>query len=368
MDYGDILTDTFRIIWREKKLWVISALGVMLPSVVYAMYTGAAMGWQTNWLSNPAVMGGGMTNEAFFQGFTRFLLGYLALLGFMAVFGLAGYVINLIARAAVVAEAIRAIRGGKTDIRRGLGRGAHKAAAYFVLDLLWALPWILAGLLGAFLALITAGGVFSALVSQEFADEGGVILGMVGVIFAMLGLFACLALLIAFFKGVFAPLMYQASVIDDLPLGDAIREGWRLSREHIGPMIVFLLLNWAVLFGLSLIARIFITPFSFMLMSPWFSMMRAFEDGPMSAGPSAGNWLLMTIGVIGMGAVTWLLWSLSQTFRLVYYANVYEALRGRRQQARSETEPPASFRGSEAAGESSEAPFGLDPSSLRSSE
>ncbi len=327
MNYGDILTDTLRIIWREKKLWVISAVGVLVFSFATMIYAGVAMGWQVNWMSNLMMMDAGMTENDIIDWLTRFSLGYLAMMGFMGLFGLVGYVINLIARAGVVAEAARAIRGEKTDISRGLGRGVHKAAAYFALDLLWSLPWIMAGLFVMFLALILAGGMFEAMRSGWPADDDGAVFGLVSGIFAMMGLLTCLALIIALFRGVFAPLMYQASVIDDMPLGEAIREGWRLAKENIGPMVVFLLLIWVVLIAIAILFRILATPFSFMLMGPWFGVLRGFEEGATPSGPAAWNWGLMVIGVIGMGALTWLWKSLAQTVYLVYYARVYEALR-----------------------------------------
>ncbi len=327
MNYGDIFVDTFRVIWREKKLWVISALGVSVFALVAMISSGASMGWQMNWMGSLAGLEYAVTEEDVFDWLMRVSLGFLALFGFMGLFGLVGYIINLIARAGVVAEAARAWRGEKTDISRGLGRGAHKAPAYFILDLIWSLPWILAAFFGLIVTVALAGGMVSAIVSGRF-DEGPAVLGLVGGIFFSMALFACLALIFVLFKGVFAPLMYQSSAGGDKTMGEAISEGWRLAKENVGPMLVFLILVWAVRLALFLLFRIFSIPFSFLLMSPWFGMIGDLESGVMPGGLAISplQWFLIFIGLIGVGVLTLLWKSVEQSITLTLYAGVYQNL------------------------------------------
>ena len=326
MNYGDILSDTFRKMWEEKKLWVISAVGVALFALMTIIYSGGMMGWQMNWMQAWPELENAATEEEIIDWMIQLSLGYLGLFGFMSLFYVGGYFINLIARAGVVAEAARAFRGEKTDISRGLKEGVRKAPAFFALDLLWALPWIAGALLGVILVGVLAGGTIAALFADGSDEFATLFPAMFGGLFLAMMTFTCLALIYSAFKGVFAPLMYQAAAGGDKALGEAIREGWRLARENLGPMVVILILFWAIMLGLSILLRILSFPLSFMMMGPWFNMMNAMEAGTMPERMQPANWLLVGIGAIGTGALTWLWMSLRQTIFLTLYARVYHEL------------------------------------------
>jgi hypothetical protein len=327
MNYGDILSDAFKKMWEEKKLWMISALGVALFALMSIIYSGGMMGWQMRWMQAlPALENAGPEQEPI-DWAIQIALGYMTMFGFMSLFSLGGYIINLIARAGVVSEALRAFRGERTDISRGLSQGARKAPAFFAIDLLWSLPLIAVMLAGIVLVGILAGGAI-ARISANGGDEFEKLFpAMFGGFFFVMTAFICLSLLYGAFKGVFAPLMYQAAAEGDKPLGEAIREGWRLSRENLGPMIVMLILFWAAMLGLGLVIRILSMPLSLMFMFPWFSMMNSLEAGAQPAGIQPLNWLLLFIGVVGAGAFTWLGLSLRQTIYLTLYARVYQELK-----------------------------------------
>ncbi len=333
MNYGDILSSTFQIMWSEKKLWVISALGVSVTAIVFVLYRSFAVGWQMNMMQTLVLQAQGMTSdEALMDMMLRSMLGFVVLALFVWLVIIAGYFLNLVARAGVVAEAARALRGEKVAIGRGLGRGVHKAFAFLAIDLLWALPWVVVGLVGSILGSVFFGGlVMSAFAGDEGSDS--MIMGMLGGFFLMMLMMFCLVLVFAIFKGIFAPLMYQSSAGGEKSLGEAISEGWRLARAHIGPLFVILLLFWAVMLGLYMLVGILSLPFSFMFMGPWFNMMSSLENGGLPAAPSGMNWGLTVVATLGLGVLSWLFMSLRQTFYLTLYARIYQEL--------TPTSPPA---------------------------
>jgi hypothetical protein len=325
MDYGGIFTDTFRFLWKEKRLWAIAALGTLMYGLVSFLYMLGIAGWQGSWMNSLMEMGSRFDEEAFFDMMMNYLSGMLALMFVGGLFGLAGYVVNLITRAGFVAEAGKALRGESVDITRGLSRGLRKAPAFFVLDLIWRLPVFLLLFVGAVLLFLMLGGLFVELAAEGLGD-GALIGGMIGLIFTLTGVGLCVGLLYALFRGIFAPLMYQASAQDDRPIGQAISEGWRLARANLGPMVVFLLMIWAIQLGLNVLVRLVALPFSFMFMTPWENMITSLEQGFLT-GPSAGDWFLMFIAALGSSVMTWLWLGVSQSVYLAFYARVYRALK-----------------------------------------
>ncbi len=327
MDYGAIVTDTFKLIWEEKKLWVISAIGLSCSAVLSMMYMGSVMGWQMNMMASLPMFTGAITENEMLDWFKRFLLGYVLMLSLFGALGLLSYIINLIARGALIAEANMAWNDESVELGRGFRQGLRKAAAFFLLDMLWILPWIVVFLLGLLFMGVVIGVFVGGIASMSGAESPGFFFSLIGSFFLIFGIMLCLGVIYGLFRGVFAPLMYQASAAGDKPLGDAIREGWELARNHLGPMIIVLLLLWAIQLGLSIIVRILSFPFTWMVMGPWLDMMNSLEQGALATNISPVHWGVLIIASVGMGFLFWLWYSLSQTISLTLYARVYHELR-----------------------------------------
>jgi hypothetical protein len=320
MNYGQILTNTFRILWREKKLLLFSLLGTALLAVGTVLYGGTKVWLQVNLM--PESTSQPLTDIELGEQMLRDFAIYAAMMGILAVFGLGGYLVNLITRAGLVAEAARAWRGEQTDISRGLKKGASRALTFFVLDLIWVLPLLLLGAFG----LASAGTVFFKALDAVFAENAAadpqVFVGIMTGLFALMAVSACAMLLYGLFRGVFAPLMYQGAVIDDLSLGESISRGWRLARTHPGPMVIFLLLMVAVQVALQLLLGALNVPFALMLFLTLFDVMA----GSAFHGFSLWQWLVIALSVTGPGLLAWGWMSLSQTISLTLYARVYQEL------------------------------------------
>lgn len=322
MDYGGILADSIKLIWRERKLLALVFLGSSLLALAFIIYFGGVMGGQMQMMTLPMDMSYEDAGDAVLKA--AFL--YLTSLGAAGILGLIGYFINLAARAGVVAEAARAWQGEKVNIRRGMHHGLRKAAAYFALDMAWALPVILVSLFVGTMSMIFFFEVLDGILAEQPVNDPGIFLSTMTGAFAVMGVILCLLLLYGIARGAFSPLMYQASVIDDQPIGDAIREGWRLSKANLGAMLVFFILMWAVQLGLSIVIRVFSLPFSLMAMLPWFRMMNSLQNGAIPTTANTTNWLMVFVAATGIGVLTWLWLSISQTLYLTFYARVYQEL------------------------------------------
>lgn len=315
MNYGDILIESFKLLWREKKLWVLAGLGTLIFGLLMGFYMMGILGWQAMLFNALQDL-----EQGDFDVFSRWMIGYLALFFLFVIGGLVGYALNLISRAAIVEEAGRAWRGESTDLGRGLRKGLHKALAFLAIDFLWGIPM--------FVILVVAMGVGVGLMVLVIGDDpGGAenVIAFIGSMLAFMGLSLCVSLFLAAVKGVFGPLMYQASVQDDLSLGSAISRGWKLAKDHLGPMVIFLLLYWAVLFGLNILLRLVTMPVGFAFMVPYMGFIESLDQGTMPSLPS-GFWLTGFLSSVITGLVSWLWMAFIQVFYYTYYARVYQEL------------------------------------------
>ncbi len=313
MNYGDILINTFKLLWKEKKLWVIAAIGALIYSVLLALYMGGLLGFQmttTTLLSQ--------WNEATAK---RFLAGSLIMMILMGIMGLVGYVVNLIARAGVTEEAHLALQEESVDIGRGLRRGLRKAPTFFVIDLIWSLPILL---VGTFITIVGIGGMAGIM---AYAQEGREFpfLSFMGGMFAFVGGLLCLSFLYGIIKGIFAPLMYQAAVKEGLGPWDAMRRGWDLARSHLASMLFLWLLLFAVQLAVSMVFRVLTMPFSLFFMNVWMGTTFS-SSGPPSVHLSPGWVFVGVLTGIFWGVFMWLWMSFYQALYYTYYARVYQVL------------------------------------------
>ncbi len=325
MNYREIFTDTFKLIWREKKLVVIGLFGSLILALAFVIYFAGAMQGQMSLIAITAGANGEMIDEKAGEALWKSVLVYVASLGVAGLLGLIGYVVNLIARAGIVAEGERAWRGEKVDVGRGMRRGKRKVAVYFTLDMLWVLPAILlfafVGVMGnVFLFKMIDGGSSGQVLGSPDAD-----FGFLAGVFVILGALFCLSLLYALGRGLFAPLMYQASVIDDLSVIDAVGAGWRLARTHLGSMLIFLMIIRAVQLGMVVILQVLNVFFLFVFMGPWIATMASLQNGVSEAAPAV-NGAFIAVAALGIGGVSWLFLSISEVIYLIYYVRIYREL------------------------------------------
>jgi len=325
MDYGKIIGETFGVIWKEKKLWLFAIIGLSLSALSTGLYMAWYFDWYGNFLSN-------LTGSAFpYSGnpemIMRRMIGSMGWLfggmSFMLCASLIGYIINLVMRGGSIAEADLAWQGESVDVGRGARRGASHGLHLFIIDLLW---WVLPAVLvfgGMACGLLFMFGGIAA--GESAGDETGAVFAMLGSMFAFFGVMACLGILIAVLQGIFSPLMYQATVLGGRSPGDAIKEGFSLARKNIGPMVIFLLVMFALHVGVQFIIQLASLPLMGGWMSSWFGLMMSMSEGatPQYAGPNA---VLLFLGGMTVAAATLLGRSFSQTFGLTMYARVYRQL------------------------------------------
>ncbi|MCO6450998.1 MAG: hypothetical protein J5I90_09460 [Caldilineales bacterium] len=329
MPYGEIIGSSFRLIWQEKKLWLFGLIGVALSSLGVGIYLALVMGWQSNlmrMITDPVFNAPGDPEEVLAAMFGS-LSWFFGALGLLGCFGIIGYVLNLFMRGATIGEAGRAWRKQPTDFGRGVETGLRRSPRMFVIDLIW---WLLEFLVvGCGIGFAMAGlfaMIGSAASGNGRGDDVAGIMAALGSIFMVFAAVACLGLLIAVIRGIFAPLMYQSAVQGERTLGSAISEGWRLARRNLGPMIVFLLIVAALKIAVYFIMQLASLPLTGAWMTSYFSMVGGLIESGVPSTPAAANSFLLVLGGLLYAVINLLAVSFVQTLVLTMYARVYQHL------------------------------------------
>lgn len=331
MNYSKIFTDTFKLLWQRKKLWLISLLGLVLMLPITGFYTVGMMWKQRGFMQ--VIMATTPNLSVMPETSRQWFLMILPLVLLAGFFYLLSYVIDLLARGGGIREADLAWAGEAVQVRRGFRFGMRVALKVLGVDLLWLLP----GLIVVLLLIAVAGfslGNFFALLAQGDNVAGSDLARTFGGLFGSMLLLLGLSWIYSAIRGVIAPMMYQSVVLGQRTVGQGIAEGWALVRAHFGQLVVLWLLIMAVNMGLGMIMQVFIVPVNMLLMPNMMNPDIALSATGELSSMSLSSWLLFIAGGLFIGAASWLSRSLIQAFSNTLYARVYREL--------TDTQPQAS--------------------------
>lgn len=329
MPYSEIISISFRTLWREKPLWLFGLLGTLLPALGSGLYLGSMAVWQQSVLTH--LMALTMTQQLDYLTVMRVLTlgvrGLAGSLGIMACLGLIGYIVNLAMRAATVSEASRALAGEHSQSERGLGAGARHALSFFIIDLLWWLPAIAFSVCAVVFAVGATAGLVRGINAQDMSGIASDFVGIFGLIFGSIGCLGLVWLLYGIARGLFSPLMYQAAAQENAGPVQALRQGGSLARAHLSPMLMILIFLTGLGLALGVALQIFIAPFGGVWAFSWTAIAENAANGIPPTPPSGlGRASFYLFGLL-FGLATWLIRAFAQTFGLTLYAEVYRQLR-----------------------------------------
>ncbi len=209
MDYFGILKRAWNVAWRNKALWVLGLFAVGASSG--GSGGGGGSGWRTSDLGE-------------FEAAARWVEANAGLLIVLAaivgVIGFAFFILSVAARGGLVAEVDRLERGDKVSLGRGWRTGFRYWFRIFGINVLLAIPILL--LVGAFVALVAAGGIGLGLSGGSDLAAGG----LVGIICLGIPVFVLLVIPLAIIIGILGELALRHAVIEDAGAIDAIKLGW----------------------------------------------------------------------------------------------------------------------------------------------
>jgi hypothetical protein len=325
MPFGELLTGSVKLIWRNKKLLIFPAIGLALYAIGLLIYQLAGAAWLSryfDWLNDmmrspdaipPDIMG------EFFTGVAAMWIGLAVFL----MLSLLGYIVGLVATSGLILEADRARDGEQVDVGRGLREGLGRAGHLFLVQLAWLLPGLLIGCVGFAGFFLLAFGAGAAGSRSDTANA----LGFVWLACVCGGF--CLGLLYAVVAGIFSPLMQQSAVAGRRGVVEAIREGWALTRVNLGTVILVWILLLLVSFAVTVLLQLVTTIISLPLTGVWLAgfgrLMEDAQRGVMPQLPRVSTPLYLITSLFSLLVTVGGMWLL-QAYMPVVWNGVYRRL------------------------------------------
>lgn len=256
MDYGQVISDAWRITWNNKFLWVLGFLAALTSGVSSGNSSRYSMN-ESDFANNPEM---------------AMRMGAIAL-GLVCVLGIVGiilWLVSIAARAGLV-DAVNRLDDGETlTLRKAFANG--RAAMWRLLGvyLLTYLPIIVVGSVAAIVAIAATGGAIAMSSVAQNPEElltGGLIGGF-GILALCLCLLMCALIPVSFVLYYVAEFGVRGAIIHKMRVSESIRHGWQVFRTNLGPVILLSLLLFVVGLVVSFALAAIMLPMALVFFGP----------------------------------------------------------------------------------------------------
>lgn len=236
MDYGEVLTRGWQIIWKHKILWIFGILaGCGGGSNSFRSGSRYSMNGQSpfdRWFS-------GISNEQWALIIAVFVV-VMCILAIVVAF------LSTMGRIGLIRGSSQADQGMDTHLT--FGDLFHDGMRYFwrifLLNLIFAVLAIL--VFGGIALLTAAGGVGIAAAGN--ANNGPAAAIGAGVLLLILCL-CCVLIPISIFVNALLEMVYRAIVVEDMSIGAGIARGWEIIKNNLGSFVLI----WVILLVVGLV-------------------------------------------------------------------------------------------------------------------
>lgn len=270
MDYGNILSRSWSIVWNNKFLWLLGFLAA-LGSVGSSGNSGRSFSQRVeNGDINPDVLVG--------LGAMMFGLVCLGLL-----LGLILYLVSLAANGGLISAAARLDDGEKVTLGEAFGAGTGALGRLIGISLLLWLPFIVLIVASVFVAIVAVGGTAAAM--SAFSDVGTnpeAAFASLGIFFLCCGALCCVLVPLAIVTTVINEFAFRSAMLHDLGVTDSIRAAWQMIRTNLGDVVLLMILLFAIAFMYGLLVGVVMLPLALLLFVP-LGVMAASDGSSMIA-------------------------------------------------------------------------------------
>ncbi|MBN1178211.1 MAG: hypothetical protein JXD18_03305 [Anaerolineae bacterium] len=221
MDYGYVLKRAWRIVWRQKVLWLfglLAALGVRLPNANWSDLPVEVQDWLVGFIAGPAYVPAVIA---------ALLLALLVTLGLVGV--------NAFGKAALTEQVNHIENGGRVTLKTAWAAGRTHFRSAFLLILLLRAPLILLGAVGLLPSLLSLRAIP---VGANISPQALTLLEVLGASLLCLAPAVCLSLVLWLPLGVIQRLALQACVLERRSVWGSLLRMWEVVRGNTGPVLV----------------------------------------------------------------------------------------------------------------------------------
>jgi hypothetical protein len=300
MDYGDLLTRAWRVVWGNKYLIIVGFLAALGSA-------GGTSGpnFSYSFSNEDLPPGFDIRVERFFEEYWPYMAG-LACLAMLITLVL--WLVRLTAQGGLIGAVDRLEAGEKVSFGEAISAGAGKLGRLVGINVIMYGVFFILGMIAAGLGIaLFVNALDYGLSNYSTVAEGT--LATLGILLACIGVLFCLLLPVLAVVSVIYPFAQRAAVLEDLSVTGSIGRGWRIIRANLAEVIILVVIFIAlgILFGLVIAAIMF--PLGLLLFVPW--VVGVVDQGTFNFGGFA----LMAASGICMGLVAAALHSVLIAFR-----------------------------------------------------
>ncbi|MEM7115528.1 MAG: hypothetical protein AAF614_24015 [Chloroflexota bacterium] len=266
MDYGNIVTRSWNIVWGNKFMFLLGFLA--------ALGSGGGSGGGGNGNFNfsgddlPGSPDFGTQAESFFLQYGGLIFAAICL---FAILGIVLWVIGLAARGGLISSAARIDAGETVTFKDAFRAGWSKVGRLVGTELLLYLPFIIIVIIFT-VVVFGAIGLSAAGLIEAFGDAGNseAFAGaFIIIILAGCGLLCLLFPLGIVLTGISA-FAQRGIMLQELGIVDGIRHGWQIFKSNLGNIIVLAIIFVVIGLIVTFAAGIILLPFAFLAVGPAF--------------------------------------------------------------------------------------------------
>lgn len=316
MDYGQVISDAWRITWNNKYLWVLGFLAALTSGISSGNSSRYSMG-EGEFANNPEM---------------AMRMGAVAL-GLVCVLGILGiilWLVSIAARAGLIDAVNRLDDGEKMTLGQAFTNGRKAMWRLLGVYILVYLPLIVVGIIVMIVAFAATGGAIAMSTMAQNPEEvfSTGMAGGLGLLALCLCVLLCALIPVSIVLGFVAELGVRATVIHNLRITESIRQGWQVFKNNLGPVILLAILLFVIGLGVGLALAAVMLPLALVVFGPVAVSAIANEGslGSLSiAWMIGGGLLLMVVGAALM--------SVYQTWISAVWTLAYKALTGKEPEA-----------------------------------
>mgnify|MGYP006921585503 CR=1 FL=1 len=304
MDYGQIVSQGWKITWENKYLWVLGFLAAL---------TSSRSNSSSNYSNN--------VNPETFDPEQLALLGgaMVAVICFAMVIGLILWVVGLVARGGLITAVYKISNGKQMTLGQAFSAGTERIWSLIGMNLLLAIPTIIFIAIVFGFVMLTFVGAGAAAFQQgaggsgSFEEMFGAGLGL-GFVFLML--LCCVFIIVAIVINFINAFAYRGIMIHKMGVMQSISHSWNLLNKNFGEVLALSILFGLIGIGFSMLVAMIFVPIALVVMAPVIA-------GSVSGDLSAGTFVYMMgaglcLGVFGALITSILVTWQSATFTLAY--------------------------------------------------
>jgi hypothetical protein len=293
MDYGKLISDSWRITWNNKFLWVLGFLAA-LTSVSSGSNSGRSVSEQFG------------SNDVSPEMLTAVSGALLLLLCIGFAIGIIIMLVSLAANGGLISAVARLDNGEKVTLGEAFGAGTQALFRLFGVSFLLWLPFMLFFAVAAGIGVISIGGIAA---TAELANDLDSLIAGLGIVLLCMVALCCALIPLGIVISVVHDFAIRGTMLRGLGVIESIRHGWQIIRANIGEVIILMLILFGVALAYGIVVGIIMLPLGLMLFVPV-----AISAG--SGGiPEVGSAILLIGGGICLGILGALLNSVLVTWR-----------------------------------------------------